>query len=282
MTNTNCRRLCQTLFNVPEVMDYIQNYNLYHLENGKITYDSQVNLFFLKNYLISLIYLILTKSSCVFLRVWGTLEDIMWKPYRVFQKSWCKSFGLLCCSAPGHPTLTISSGMFEKSSLFEEYTTFWEIGDGMYFSNEGSFFTFFAPLQSQKYIPPLWATFAWRIRDAAVRYKPWAAFCSPRHVSSRCLLSLSAPLPHFYQSLLVIKVIFRATIFLSGILSATSDFRDTCVVAVGEGFSVRTTPYSAKGRWHFLQPVSYSGDFSRTGLFSTPFWELVFVLRSFP
>ena len=32
------------------------------------------------------------------------------------------------CSAPGHPICKISSGMFQKSSSFEEYTTVCEIG----------------------------------------------------------------------------------------------------------------------------------------------------------
>ena len=31
------------------------------------------------------------------------------------------------CSAPGHPIRKISSGMLQKSSSFEEYTTFYEI-----------------------------------------------------------------------------------------------------------------------------------------------------------
>ena len=32
------------------------------------------------------------------------------------------------CSAPGHPFRKISSGMFQKSSSFKEYSTFYEIG----------------------------------------------------------------------------------------------------------------------------------------------------------
>ena len=55
------------------------------------------------------------------------------------------------CSACDHLIRKISSGMFQKSSSFEEFNGFSEID--VHFLSERSFFTFFAPLTCLDHIP---------------------------------------------------------------------------------------------------------------------------------
>ena len=55
------------------------------------------------------------------------------------------------CSACDHLIRKISSGMFQKSSSFEEFNGFSEID--VHFLNERSFFTFFALLTCLDHIP---------------------------------------------------------------------------------------------------------------------------------
>ena len=84
-------------------------------------------------------------------RIHFRLSDInIYHKYTGCPKSHCAKVWAYC-SACDQLICKITSGMFQKSSSFEEFNGFSEID--VHFLNERSFFTFFAPLTCLDHIP---------------------------------------------------------------------------------------------------------------------------------